>query len=226
MTDNDGATNTHTTNVTVSEAGQTGDISFVDSDTGSGNTMTPGVTVPGSVQAGDTLVLTASMGNATSASPPSGWTQVGDESSSSALRSMVWVRTATADDAGSPVTVTMDSVHKVALVLTAYRGVDASGVSASASTDASTDTHTTPDVTVPAGSWVVSAWGDKSANTDWTTPGSLTARDAAYTTGGGSVSLAVADSDGPRTGAVSGSTATSSVSSARGVNWSITLPAA
>jgi hypothetical protein len=123
------------------------------------------------------------------------------------------------------VTVTLDGVHKSALVVSAYRGVDAAAVTATANTDAGTASHTTPTISVPAGSWVVSVWADKSANTNWTPDGSVSSRAEVYSTGGGAVSLAVADSNGPRSGSVSGTTATSSVSSTRGVNWSLALPA-
>ncbi len=222
VTDDDGDTNTKTTTVTVTAAGQTNPISFVARSTAGANTRTPSVAVPGGVQAGDTLLLTSSLGNVTSAAAPAGWTVKGDENSTSSLRSVVWVKTATAGDAGSSVTVTLDAVHKSTLAITAYRGVNTAQVTATANTDANTGTHTTPVVTVPGGSWVVSFWADKSSNTAWSTPGT-TLRAEQYTTGGGSVTEAVADSNGPRTGSVDGSTATTSSTSARGVNWSIVL---
>ncbi|HZJ04278.1 MAG TPA: PKD domain-containing protein, partial [Nocardioidaceae bacterium] len=225
VTDDDGAPDTSTMNVTVSSGSQSGSISFVDSATRATNTRTPEVSVPGSVQAGDTLLLTAGMGNATSAGAPAGWTLKGEETSTSSLRSLVWVKTATSGDAGTSVEVVMDAIHKVTLAITAYRGVNATQVTATPNTDSNTNSHTTPAVTVPAGSWLASFWADKSSNTNWSTPGSVTRRADAYTSGGGSVTEAVADSNGPRTGSVSGTTATTSSTSARGVNWSILLPA-
>ncbi len=225
VTDDKGATDSATRSVTVSRPSQTNPIAYVDSASRSGNSASLAVTVPATVAAGDTLVLTASMGNATSGTAPSGWTRVGDETNTSALRSGVWVRRATASDAGSPVTVTMEATHKIALSVTAYRGVDASTPisSSSFSSESNTASHTTPAVTVPAGSWVVSVWNDKSSNTAWSVPGSVKLRTAAYTAGGGSVTEAVADSDGARTGAVDGTTATATASGSRALSWSLVL---
>ena len=78
-------------------------------------------------------------------------------------------------------------------------------------------------MTVPAGSWVVSLWSDRSLNTQWSVPGSVTLRTSAYTTGGGSVTAAVADSAGARTGAVDGTTATATASASRALSWSLVL---
>ena len=225
VTDNGGDTNTKTTSVTVTDGGQPSDISYVAGATKSANVAAPSVTVPGTVQAGDTLVLTSSLSLATSANAPAGWTVVGDQTSTSTLRSKVWVKTATAGDANASVAVTMDAVHKATLAITAYRGVNTGAVTATANTDAATATHTTPTITVPSGSWVLSVWADKSANTNWSPAGTVSSREEVYSTGSGAVSLAVADSNAARSGSVAGTTATSSVSSARGVNWSLALPA-
>ena len=89
----------------------------------------------------------------------------------------------------------MDAVHKAALALVRLprRQRDVAGVSATANTDASTASHTTPAVNAPSGAWVVSAWSEKGANTQWTFPATVTARAEAYTTASGAVSKAVAD---------------------------------
>jgi len=226
VTDNLGATGTITKSVLVTAPPQSDTISFVESAVTSGNVQAPVVRVPAGVQEGDTLVLAANMSNATSASVPAGWSLVGDQSATASLRSMVWVRRATATDANSSVRVTMNAVQKAALVLTAYRGVNATNpvVSATASTDAGTNTHTTPTVPVPNGSWVMSVWGEKSSSTSkYTTPGDLALRGEVYNTGTGRTSTAVADSNGPRSGSVPGATATTDATSGRGVNWSIVL---
>ena len=224
VTDDRGATDTLTRSVTVSAPPQGSTVAHVDSATRSGNLVAPAVTVPGGTQAGDTLVLNATMSNATSAQAPAGWTRLGDETGSTAVRSTVWVRSATSGDAGSQVAVTMDAIHKAALTLSVYRGVATSQVAATSATDAATASHTTPGVTVPAGAWVLSVWGDKGTTTAWTTPGSVTPRSQVYNSGGGAVSQATADSGGPRSGAVAGTTATTDASSARAVSWSIVLP--
>src|SRR5680860_1317024 len=51
--------------------------------------------------------------------------------------------------------------------------------------------------------------GSQEHQTAWATPGSVSPRADAYTSGGGSVTEAVADSNGARYGAVAGTTATS-----------------
>jgi len=55
-----------------------------------------------------------------------------------------------------------DAVHTSTVVITAYRGVNTSQVTPSANTDANTTCHTTPALTVQAGSWVASFWAAKS----------------------------------------------------------------
>ena len=210
--------------MTVSAPPQGSAVGFVDSATRSGNLVAPAVTVPGGTQAGDTLVLNATMSNATSAQAPAGWTRLGEEAGSTAVRSTLWVRTATSGDAGSQVAVTMDAIHKAALTLSVYRGVATAQVAATSATDAATASHTTPAVTVPSGAWVLSVWGDKGTTTTWTTPAGVTSRSQVYNSGGGAVSQATADSGGPRAGAAGGATATPDASSARAVSWSVVLP--
>ncbi len=201
-------------------------ISFVGSASRSANVAAPAVTVPATTQVGDTMILTASLGNATAASATTGWTLKGDQNATSALRSLVWSRTATAADAGKPVAVTMETIHKSALSVSVYRGVDAAkALTATSNTDASVTSHTTPAVTVAADSRVVSYWSERgAATTQWTTSPSVL-RASGYSVGGGRVSTAVGDADTASSGAVSGSTATTDAMSTVGVNWSIVLPA-
>ncbi|MCW2763116.1 MAG: domain containing protein [Marmoricola sp.] len=202
-------------------------ITFVGSAMKSANVKAPAIIVPSATQAGDTMLLTASLGNATTATAPSGWTLRGDQSATTALRSLVWARTATATDAGKSVPVAMETIHKSALGLSVYRGVDAAKpVTATASTDVNTATHTTPAVTVPGDSRVVSFWAERGAATTKWMPAAPLMRSHAYSTGGGMVSAAVADPNAGRSGAVAGSTATTNAMSARGVNWSIVLQTA
>lgn len=117
----------------------------------------------------------------------------------------------------------MEAAHKATLALNVYRGVNAAQVTATSAADAGTS-HTTPTVTVPGGSWVVSAWTEKSASsTTWATPASVTQRAEIHSSATNAVSQAVADSNGARAGLVEGTTATTSASSTRAVNWSIVL---
>ncbi len=201
-------------------------ISFVGGSRASANLKTPSVPVPAPVRDGDTLLLTASLANVSRVTVPAGWTLVGDQTAGT-LRSLVWSRNAATSDAGNSVKLTLDAIRKAALTLTAYRGVDqATPVSAKASSDADTSTHITPAATASDGSWAVSYWADKGTSTTaWTTPSTVSRRADAYTTGSGRVSAAIADSNGPRSGPLPGMAATTNATSARAVNWAITLPA-
>ena len=66
----------------------------------------------------------------------------------------------------------MDATHAATMVLSSYRGVSATtAVTATKNVDAGVASHTTPAVTVPGGSWVVSVWSEKStAASTWTAP--------------------------------------------------------
>ena len=204
-------------------------IDFVASASKAANVQVAKVVVPATVQPGDTLLLTASLGNTTSVVGPKGWTLKGDQSAP-LLRSMVWTRTAVAGDAGSTVSVTLDAIHKSALAVTAYRGVDATTpVAVSSSADANTGTHLTPDTRTPVGAKVVSVWTERgNSTTAWNVAGPAV-RTAAYSTGSGRVSAAVADAgvdpSTARTGATGSATGTTNAVSAQAVNWSIVLPA-
>jgi PKD repeat protein len=223
VTDGGGLTNSKTTNVTVSVS-QAGSITYRGSTTKAANVAAPTVNVPGNVEVGDTLVLTATMSNATSASVPAGWSVVGDTTSSASLRGKVWVHTvANVSERNQAVAVTMDAIHKAALAITAYDGVSTAGVTASPSVDAGATNHAPPQVTVTAGSWVVWAWGEKSPTSNtWTTPSPQ--RADIHSSASSAVSEAVVDTNGARTGAVPGATASTATASSRGVNWSIILP--
>ena len=223
VTDGGGLTDSKTTNVAVSVS-QAGSISYRGSTTKGANVAAPTVNVPGNAEVGDTLVLTATMSNATSASAPAGWTAVGETTSSASLRGKVWVHTvANTSERNQAVAVTMDTVHKAVLAITAYAGVDTAQVTATSSTDTGATNHATPQVTVPAGSWVVWAWGEKSATSNtWTTPSPQ--RADIHSSASSAVSEALVDTNGARTGVVPGQVASTGTASARGLNWSIVLP--
>ena len=168
------------------------------------------------------------MSNAGAQTAPAGWTQV-DEllsgSTTSGVRSIVWTKTATSADLGSTFDVAWDITHAATMVLSAYHGVSTTtGVKTSKVADGATLDHTTPTVTVPGGSWVVSVWSEKSpaANT-WTAPSTLTKRADIHTASGTAVSTLVADANAAAAGTVAGSTATTQNNTARAVDWSIVL---
>jgi hypothetical protein len=79
-----------------------------------------------------------------------------------------------------------------------------------------------------AGDWVVSYWGDRSTATrTWTTPGTVTVRDASTDTGGVTNQAVIADSNGSvGDGSYGGITATTDANTDRATMWTIVLNAA
>jgi PKD repeat protein len=226
VTDNRGSTGTVTHTATPTSTGS--QISYVGASSaaaGSTNATTPAkVTVPAGVQAGDELVLILSAAATQQAyNPPAGWTLVANPTSSS-LSERVWVRPATASDAGTTVGVTTgaSTAIKTNLSILAYRGVDtANPVSASASQADNTaaTSHTSPTVQAPDGTgWLLSYWAEKSSSTTgatWTDAGGQTQRTGtgSTATGSGHVDSVVGDSNGAvDAGTRGGYTATSGVS--------------
>jgi hypothetical protein len=162
----------------------------------SGTSVT--VSTPAAVASGDTELLYVSTSNAGAGaiSTPAGWTQVAVQNALP-LQAAVFTKTATAADAGAPVTAAVSSAGPVAAQLVDYRGVSVATPVTSGASDSSTATHTAPAIPVTAaGSWVVSFWSDKSSTTTaWTLPATVTARDQVIGTGGGRVTAALGDSN-------------------------------
>lgn len=225
VTDDRGATDTATKSVTVTDADvppSPDGVEFVDSAVAGANSSSVSVGVPGSVEGGDLMLLTVSLNNGSSVATPAGWTLVGNESTVG-MNTYVFSRVAGGGDAGGSVTVSLSALAKTTVALVAYRNAD-EVTAATAVADASTATHTAPDVSVPANSWVVWFWAEKSPSTSSVTAGPGVAKRAeAYSTGSGRVSTFVGDSDGPRSGIVPGGTASADTVSSRGISWSIVL---
>ncbi|HVQ86813.1 MAG TPA: PKD domain-containing protein [Actinomycetes bacterium] len=177
VTDNRGGTNTISTNVTVSPV----NTSIVPSASGtyaSSSKATHNWTVPAGVDAGDTMLLFVSGTTAATPSTPAGWTQEANVLDSD-TRTVVFSKTATGADAGSPLSVTWSDAGTTkstgtVMSLAAYSGVaDISSVVGDVEGSVSgAASHVTPDSTVGSdGDWVVSYWSDKNASTtDWTEP--------------------------------------------------------
>jgi PKD repeat protein len=226
VTDNAGATNTTTRQVTVSEP--TGGIVTFREATGTNvNSTSAPVTVPASVQAGDVMVIVATANNVTSTlNGPTGWTLVNSGSNATTdNQSRVWTRTATAADAGSVATVTSSSIAKMAVQLSAYSGAAGVAASAVAFDTVTRAERTTPVVPVTvAGSTLVSYWADKSsATTDWSVPASAQLRHLSVGSGGGRITAAIADTGSLAAGNAGGITATADSSNRRGLAWSIVI---
>jgi PKD repeat protein len=152
------------------------------------------VTAPAAVRAGDTELLFVSSTIVGATGSPTGWTLVGQQTSSP-LQVMAFRRTALATDANAKVTVPVLAPTGVGLQIAAYSGVG-TPVTLVGASDSATATHVTPSGTVTAaGSWVTSFWADKSSTTTaWNLPTALRSRDTVIGTGGGHPSAAIADS--------------------------------
>ncbi|MFN7151219.1 MAG: PKD domain-containing protein, partial [Microthrixaceae bacterium] len=226
VTDNAGATNTTTRQVTVT-APVAGNVAFRAATGTNVNATSAPVTVPESVQAGDVMVIVATANNVTSTlNGPTGWTLVNAGSNATTdNQSRVWTRTATAADAGAVATVSSSSIAKMAVQLSAYSG--AAGITASA---VAFDTVTRAERTTPVvpvavpGSTLVSYWADKSSDTtDWTVPASAQLRHLSVGAGGGRITAAIADTGSLAAGNAGGITATANSVNRRGVTWSIVI---
>jgi hypothetical protein len=206
-----------------------GDVGFVGADqTAGGSVRVEQVTVPATAGAGDTLVLFSS-GSAGWSGPAgvTGWTPLGS-TTSGGLTSSVWVKAASAADAGATVRVTNAVYTKGGLSVLAYRGVDTADVAAAYAADVDRASHTGPVVSAPDGGWVLSAWADKSGSTtSWTAPAGVTVRGSVSGTGGGHTSTLLADSGAPvPAGSYGPLTAVASSTSSAAIAWALALPAA
>ena len=123
VTDDEGATDTLTRQVVVTEVAPPATTpawrAGASSDASSSR---PSVTVPASVRSSDSLVLVATTNRAATFSPPAGWTVAGTVSDGTDMRSWVLTRTAAATTAGTVVSLSLDATSKTSLVLLAYSG--------------------------------------------------------------------------------------------------------
>lgn len=204
------------------------EISYVASASSNANRTNHSVQIPGSVQAGDTLLLFFTANTApTTTTPPPGWTQV-NAANPTLARSRVWVRTATASDAGSTVTVANSSLSKADLTVAAYRGlagnpIDVSAVNVQTNT---TSQYVAPSVTpTQAGDWVAVYWADKSSsNTNHAIPATITRRRTTTGSGGGHITATVADTNAAVAVTPTGTfVATGTAVSSRAIMYTIAL---
>ena len=230
MTEPGGLSDTMTQTVHVGSVGPASDD--VGSISAVGDVLSQNVTVPAGVSTDDGLVLVTTVASSTvTASPPAGWTQVGQTTSGSTT-STVWQRVATAGDAGSNVKVTFSALAKATVSVFAYSGTSTTTpvlAIQGAGESVSRAGHTTPVVPVTDNStWALSYWADNtSATTGWTLPGGVTSRNAVCGTGGGHICAVAADSNGPVTGnQYGGLTATADSASAKAVMWTVLLAGA
>jgi hypothetical protein len=233
VTDNDGATDTETTQVTVGPQQQAtaptykAALTACGPGTGAcGKSNVTNVGVPATTAAGDTLLLFVSRVNsATSVSVPAGWTLLGKDVNSP-MEADVYSRTASATDAGTTVAVTFGAALKNAVTLADYTGADPTIEGFGTRSDAIVASHTTPNVAVTAdNSLAISYWTDKSSSTtSWTLPAGVRS-DAQYIgIGGGSSSSVLGDSVSPvGVGSYGSQTASTNAPGGKATNWTIIL---
>ena len=183
------------------------------------------MTTPASVTAGQTELLFVSTSVANAAGTPTGWTKVTTQTSSP-LQTTVYRRTTAGADAGATVTVPMSTATAAALQLAVYSAVDGSSITATGLSDSATGAHVAPAAPVnTAGSWVVSAWADKSSTTtSWNVPAAVTSRDVTIGTGSGRVAAALGDSgQAVSTGTYPARTATTNAAGTKGLGVTVIL---
>jgi PKD repeat protein len=233
VTDNSGGVATTTQSVTV--ASLASPISYVAAANAVNKSSTTfAVQVPAAVQAGDELLLTLTNNNATTATAPAGWQQVGSRalsSDGSTGTSTVWQRLAVDTDRGTLVTVALSGNARAAAMLVAYRGTSTTTpVTASWSAAETVDraAHTTPSATgIPAGCFVVSYWADRSsATTAWTPPAGETQRSSSFGAAGTTAHIDTLLTDSGSqvpTGTRAGRTATADAPTGKAAMWTIVL---
>ena len=231
VTDNQGATNAVSHDVTVAATGS--GVQFVAAtDAGGGNTKAKLVSVPSSAAAGQTALLflaRASTATWTGPTGVTGWTQIGTFTSGT-LITTAWSKVLAAGDVGGTVRFDNAAYGHASVNLAVYSGVDTANPIAAFTQagDAATANHVTPSATAGSGDWVVSYWADRSTATrTWTAPGSVTARDVSTDTANPTMQALVADSNGPvAAGSYGGLTATTDANTDRAGMWTIVLNAA
>lgn len=224
VTDDDGATDTATIQVTASAPGTGATTEFRAAAGSSRNAATTSVVVPTSVQTGDVLVMFVATNRLATVTTPAGWTLLGTRTDGTDLRAWAFTRSAVAGTPGSTVTVVLDAQSKVDVSLVAY---DAGAVTAAASlADTGSDgVHEAPAVSVStAGSRVVHHWVTKvNGAVTWSLPGDLLLRRTANGSGSGQVCSVTADGGPSPGGTWPVHSATAGVASGKAIGWSVVV---
>ncbi len=227
VTDDDGASTQ--TQRTLNLGQPAGAISFVGGAASSATSTTHRTTLP-SVEAGDAVLLFLTVGSAVTVGQPTGvtgWELVGTAAAGSGSTT-VWKKVAAAGDAGRTVTITTSASAKSSLGVVAYRGAsDTDPVAAFARTiHTSGAGRTSPAAPVDApGSLVVSYWAHRdSSSTSLVPPAGVVTRLTGTQSGGGRITMLLADSGGPvGIGSYGGLTATAQASSSFATSWTLVL---
>ncbi|NLE81215.1 MAG: PKD domain-containing protein, partial [Rhodococcus sp.] len=229
VTDGAGASHTATSSVTLAPPPEGGlPVSFRAAAASNLNSRVPSVAIPSSVAAGDVLLLFATIGlDSLTVTDPPGWSRLDAQTNAGAtLQTLAWTRTATSNDAGALVRVTLSGTAKTALQVVAYRDASAVTASSVATFNTSSAARATPIVPVAVdGSMLVSYWADKSsASNGWTLPGAVTLRSQTIGTPAGLISAAVGDTAQVTAGSAGGYAATSTATPVnKTATWSIVV---
>jgi hypothetical protein len=191
------------------------------------------LTYPAAVASGDAMLLRYSLsGTTVTLVTPSGWTLLaGPIDKGTTNREYLLGRVANGTEAGNTLTISASasSVTKRYAQLAAYSGTDTSpfGTPSSFVETTAGTTHAAPTVNVAtANCWIVEFAEDRgSPGSTGLTHGTYTLRDTQVGTGGGAMTVAVADSN--TTVAVSttagGGTWTGTLSTANAILWTVAL---
>lgn len=197
VTDSDGVS-ASTTREVVARRSQ---VAWVAAASANTNSRQHRVRVPGEVQEGDLLLLHLALNSDNRVDSPEGWDFVG-AATGGGVSGGTWTRRATAEDAGSLVTVRADRVSKGDTTVVAYRGLGGRRATVLAHAGAverrTTTEHTSAPVQVPAaGGWLVTYWASKaSTQSTWDSVGGQARRTDSAGVGGGRITAVLTDSDG------------------------------
>jgi hypothetical protein len=181
------------------------------------------------VQATDRLVAFVTTNRAATLTAPSGWSVLGTVSDGTEVRSWVLSRVAGPGVAGTTFQVQLDAVSKASVAVLAYSGAGApSALTSRAETATATRTHAAPAAAVAtAGSSVLRYYVDKGATAHtWALSPLLTSRATTTGSGSGFLTVAVGEQAGVAAGTAPALSATSGISSAKAVAWTLVLPPA
>ena len=206
-----------------------GELSYVGATSSAGNRTSQTVRTPASVEEGDVLLLALTTNSTTTTigASPTGWSLIATRDGNG-IRGRLWTKTAGPADADVAVAVSTSTTTKSVMSVGAYRstGEGASAVAVAGGSDTAGSVHPAPSIGVPAaGSWVVSAWSEKSStDVTWALPAGVTQRGTAASTGSGKVSSAWGDSDGAvSTGTAPARSATTSAAVSRSATFSVVI---
>ena len=226
VTDDSGATDSVTHDVTVQDTPAPGGPAFWAAASSDSNTARPSVAVPASVRSTDRLVLVVTTNRTATLTTPSGWTLAGTVTDGTEMRSWVLTRAAGGGVAGTTQTLTLDAMSKTSLVLLAYAGAGAPSAVAGLPESGSGTSHTAPAAPVAQpGSLVLRYYADKTSTVHgWTLPSVLTTRATTTGSSGGLVTAVAGDQGGVPSGTVPALAATAGVSASKAVAWTVVLP--